>query len=391
MNAHLLTGVAAGLGVLTLPGTVELAALTVAGLLPRRARTKVGDVRRIKKLAVVVPAHDEATLIGRCLRSIATCVRPDSAETAVVVVADNCTDATACIASDAGARVLVRSDPAQRGKGFALQFAFQRLLEERYDAVLVIDADSIVEPNLLVEAIELFNKGADGVQTRYTVLNCDASTRTRLLNIALMAVNVLRARGRSRMGLSVGIFGNGFGLSKETLETIPYDTHSVVEDLEYHLRVVYAGRKIAFANGTCVRSDMPTGGPGTSTQRARWEGGRLGVALQELPGLARGLAGGSRQLLEPLLDLGTLPLAFHVLLLGMLVLVPYPIARAYALGALLVVAVHVAGGIVVGGGDWRDLLALMRVPFYIIWKLTVVPSILQSARKRSPWIRTRRQ
>src|SRR6516162_7491466 len=74
MNAHLLTGVAAGLGVLTLPGTVELAALTVAGLLPRRARTKVGDVRRIKKLAVVVPAHDEATLIGRCLRSIATCV-----------------------------------------------------------------------------------------------------------------------------------------------------------------------------------------------------------------------------------------------------------------------------------------------------------------------------
>ena len=199
MNHGLITGVAAGLGALTLPGTVELLTLTVAGLLPGRANAERADERIVEKLAVVIPAHDEAALIGRCLRSLATCIRPDFVEIAIIVVADNCTDATAGIAHDAGARVLVRNDHERRGKGFALQLAFQRLLEEGFDALLVIDADSTVESNLLLEVVEFFRRGADGVQTRYTVRNHDVSARAKLMNIALMAINVLRARGRARL------------------------------------------------------------------------------------------------------------------------------------------------------------------------------------------------
>ena len=117
---------------LTLPGTVELALLTFAGLLPlpdrRRAAVKVA------KLAIVIPAHNEAAAIARCVRSIAACFPPDSLETEIVVIADNCTDATADFARAAGARVLERSDSSRRGKGFALNSAFEVLLGEAFDA-----------------------------------------------------------------------------------------------------------------------------------------------------------------------------------------------------------------------------------------------------------------
>src|SRR5271156_3379381 len=92
---------------LTLPGTIELAMITFAGMLRLRDRPPT-TTAKIGKLAIVVPAHDEAAAIVRCVRSIA-CVQPDSVETQIVVVADNCTDATADLARGAGARVLERA------------------------------------------------------------------------------------------------------------------------------------------------------------------------------------------------------------------------------------------------------------------------------------------
>ena len=386
----LLITVAAILVALTLPGTIELAMITIAGILPSRNRLREGSAAKIAKLAVVIPSHNEAGGIVRCVRSVAACTPPDSLDVETVVVAHNCTDATANLARGANARVLERSDSEQRGKGFALRFAFRILLGEGFDAVLVIDADSVVDSNFLLETVRQFRAGADGVQARYLVLNSEASLRTRLMNVAFMAFNVLRARGRERLGLSVGIFGNGFGLTGATLEEVPYDSHSLVEDLDYHLQLVQAGRKIVLVESTHVRGEMPVGGRGASTQRARWEGGRLRTAIQNLPRLLAGLAAGKLRLIEPTLELLLMPLAFHVTLLGLIALMPFDIARLYALFGLALVAVHVGAGILVGGGDWRDFGALLCAPFYVAWKLAALPRTLQSARAVAPWIRTDR-
>lgn len=127
--------------------------------------------------------------------------------------------------------MLVRNDLEVRGKGFALEFAFGILLDEGFDAMVVVDADTTVEPGFLATIEGCLAQGADAVQCRYSVLNPEASMRTRLMNVALLAFNVLRPRGRERLGLSVGILGNGFALTSDTLRTVPYHTHSVVEDL----------------------------------------------------------------------------------------------------------------------------------------------------------------
>ena len=378
---------------LTLPGTIELALLTFANLLPDRAKwsSRLKVATPIAKLAVVIPAHDEAASIAGCVQSVAACAPPAALETSIVVVADNCIDDTAELARAAGARVMVRVDDARRGKGFALDYAFTRLIDEGVDAVMVIDADTEVERETLIEVAKSLRAGADGVQVQYKVLNPSASRRARLMNVALMAFNVLRPRGRERLGLSVGILGNGFALSRATLTAVPYEAHSIVEDLEYHIRMVGAGRRARFVEQVAVSAEMPAGGPGARTQRARWEGGRFRMIVEYVPRLARAVVGGRLRMLEPMLELLLLPLAFHVsILLFTLALPNYP-SRVYAVIALLLVGIHVSAGIMVGGGGAEDFAALASAPFYMIWKLASTPAILRSARRVTPWVRTARQ
>jgi cellulose synthase/poly-beta-1,6-N-acetylglucosamine synthase-like glycosyltransferase len=377
----------------TLPGTIELALLTFGGLLPYPTSRSHKDQAKptIQKIAIVIPAHDEAAMIVRCVSSIVGCARPSRpVASSVIVIADNCTDATAALAWSAGARVILRFDTNRRGKGFALQDAFAKLLTEGFDAIAVVDADTVVETNFLSEIVRLLDAGADGAQTRYRVLNPYATTRTRLMSVAFMAMNVLRPRGRVHWGLSAGLLGNGFALSRKTLEAVPYDAHSVVEDLEYHLRIVRSDRRIAFADRTTVRGEMPTGTHGARTQRARWEGGRLRMIAQNVPTLAREVIRGRFRLLEPLLDLLLLPLGFHLVMLATTLAIPYAPARIYAASAIGLVAFHVGAGIAVSGGGISDVFSLLAAPFYILWKVAVTPEIFRSGRRKAAWIRTER-
>src|SRR6185312_3189769 len=113
------------------PGSIELAALTLGGLLP--ARRPRESSTRLPRTAIVVPAHNEESGIARTINSVLREIDGDP-NVAVVVIADNCTDATAERAGRAGARALVRHDANLRGKGHALHFAFRILLNEGFEA-----------------------------------------------------------------------------------------------------------------------------------------------------------------------------------------------------------------------------------------------------------------
>ena len=127
---------------------------------PRRPTTR-------SRIAVLVPAHDEAPLVGRCVASLPPQSYPADLYD-IVVIADNCTDDTAARAAAAGATVLVRP-PDARGKGPALRWAMDRLLECDPDlaALAVVDADSIADPGLLGALVARLERGAPVVQAEY--------------------------------------------------------------------------------------------------------------------------------------------------------------------------------------------------------------------------------
>lgn len=375
---------------LTLPGTLELLLLTLGGILPKRNIPKTTASNAPDHIAVIIPAHNEESDITHCVTNLLACDKP-KCKFSVYVVADNCTDDTAVRARAAGAQVLIRHDEQHRGKGYALDYAFNILLKQNIDALLVVDADTLVQANFICACEQIFAEGADAVQCRYIVNNPQASIRTHLMHIALLAFNVLRPRGRERWGLSVGISGNGFGLSRAVLQNVSYCARSVVEDLEYHLALVRAGKRVRFVDITTVRADMPTEQQGTDSQRARWEGGRLRMMYEHIPTLSQAVITGQWRLLEPLLELLLLPLAWHVLLLLMVLLIPFTLTQYYALFSLGIVILHVLAGLWVGGGTFKDLAILASVPFYILWKLTQLPRLIKTARKNATWVRTERE
>ena len=98
---------------------VPLAVLTIeclAALLPapREANALAGGR---PACAVLVPAHDEESVLPATLDGLRRQLRPDDR---LVVVADNCTDRTAVVARAAAAEVVERNDTEHRGKGYAL-------------------------------------------------------------------------------------------------------------------------------------------------------------------------------------------------------------------------------------------------------------------------------
>lgn len=347
---------------------------------------------------VIVPAHNEASGIADTVKSLLAVDYPRGLFD-VVVVADNCTDDTAERARRAGARVLERFDVARRGKGYALAHAFENSIGEgKADAVVVIDADTVVSPNLLRAFEARLRGGAKAVQADYAVRNVDDGWRTRLIAIAFGMFHVVRSTGRESLGVSCGLRGNGMCFATDLLREVPHEAFSIVEDLEYGIRLGEHGYRVHYAGEAHVYGDMVSSEKASRSQRERWEGGRWQMAKQHgLPLLRRAIRERSPLLAD---------LAADVLVPPLSILVAATVAGTAASAALSVVTLrpnlagilfgasggfliaYAARGWQVSGTGTRGLATLARAPGYMAWKAT-----LRSTRRKgaSEWVRTTRQ
>lgn len=374
----------------TLPGTIELAFLTIPQILPIRkihSKNVHDDSGKLFKTAVLIPAHNEELTLSRTIESLKAC----EGEFDLIVIADNCTDKTAEIAKNLCVRVLERHDNASFGKHFALQFGFSSLLIEGYDIFIVIDADTVVQSHFIRSIQGAFQQGALAVQGQDLLDENDVTPFQRLSCLAFRAHNYIRPKGREWWGISAGILGNGFALSRQILLTVPFNIVSIVEDVVYHLQIVKAGYRVRFieeAKATAMKA------PSISvemTQKIRWEGGRWSLLKKMVPGLIKDILKGNTSLLEPVLDMLLPPLFLHTLLLLLLLAIPGNIFKLYAALGLGVLFLHLLAAIRASTSPWKDVLALCLSPFYLLWKLTVLLKIIKSGKKDSIWIPTQRQ
>jgi cellulose synthase/poly-beta-1,6-N-acetylglucosamine synthase-like glycosyltransferase len=351
---------------------------------PKRRWRALGPVPR---LTVVIPAHNEEGSIQDCVESLRDSARGTAR---ILVVAHNSSDATAERAVQAGAELLIYNDIGARGKGHALRYGFDRALEGGADAVLVVDADSVVSANLIPEVLRSLSEGAAAVQCRYEMLSANQTTRGRIAALAFRAFTYVRCAGRDRLGLSAGISGNGFALTARLLDIVPYDAFSVVEDLEYHIHLLMAGESVRFIENAIVASYFPSSSSGEASQQSRWQGGRLGVARKWLLPMIGGIARGQFRLIEPAMDLAGLPIAFAATALLAESLLPLHWAQLYAVISLCVIAGHVIGAAWAGPDFPGTLRLLAMTPFYIVWKIRLLPKFLKASSRRAAWIRTDR-
>ncbi len=351
----------------------------------------------VTKFDVIVPAHNEEVGIASTVRNLLALDYPVGMYR-VVVVADNCSDGTALRAAEAGAAVLERSDAERRGKGYALAHAFERsLLAGRVDAVAVIDADTTATPNLLRAFDARFQRGAQAVQAEYRVANRD-SWRTRLMHIGFTLFHDVRSRARERMKVSAGLRGNGMAFSLPLLREVPHEAFSIVEDVEYGVRLGLAGHRVEYAGDAQVFGEMVSSGAASRSQRQRWEGGRWALARRHgWPLLVEGLRKRSLLLLDLAADLLVPPLTYVVLLVAVGFLAStawielgrgawWTVAPWCLAGAGL--AIYIARGLWLARVGPRVVLDLLWAPVYMIWKV-VLATRSTSAREKK-WVRTAR-
>ena len=349
---------------------------------------------------IVIPAHDESAGIAATVHSVFSVDYPEALRR-VVVVADNCTDDTADKARKAGATVLERHDQNLRGKGYALAFAFARCIEEaRADAVVIVDADTLVSKNLLHAFAARLERGAVAAQAHYGVQNPMASWRTRLMRIALAMFHQVRSTARERLGVSCGLRGNGMCFALSLLREVPHEAFSLVEDLEYGVRLGRAGHRVVYAGEADVLGEMVSGERASRSQRHRWEHGRaqlkkmlgwplLGESLAKRSGLLFDLA--MDVLVPPLsrIALGTVGLAAASVGLAV-----FTDAGRWALAvscfAVVGLLAYVTAGWLHSRTGVKGLLDLALAPAYVAWKLTL--RVRQRGDKKpDEWVRTRRE
>jgi cellulose synthase/poly-beta-1,6-N-acetylglucosamine synthase-like glycosyltransferase len=389
------------LALLAVPALVSCSYLLLLTLFSQARRSPAVASRRTWRFDVIVPAHDEQALIARTVGNLLQMER-ERAEFRVLVVADNCSDGTAALARAAGAHVLERRHEQLRGKGYALEFAFQHSRSDGWaDAVVVIDADSMVSPNLLTACALRLDEGAQAVQVYYGVLDPHSSWRTRLMCIALSAFHKLRSRARERFRLSSGLRGNGWCVTHEVMQRVPYRAFSLAEDIEYGIELGLAGERVHYADEAEVAAEMVNDAASATTQRRRWEQGRLQLIANGTRALLRAARRQRSWLCVDLaMDLLVLPLAYVainvVALLGVATLLWLlnPAAMLWpalwlGLGGACAVSLvlYVLRGWQLSGMGARGLLDLARAPFFVAWKVL----LMLQPRGSLEWVRTRRK
>jgi cellulose synthase/poly-beta-1,6-N-acetylglucosamine synthase-like glycosyltransferase len=382
--------------ILALPAVLSSAYLLLVTTLSQKL-----PVPRLKskllRFDFIVPAHNEAAVISRTVASLRKVNWPAD-RFRIVVCADNCTDSTAEHARGAGATVIERQNPAQRGKGYALDFAFQASRAAGFaDAVVIIDADAEASENLLEAIAARMESGIRAVQVHYGVLNPMASWRTRLITIAKGAVHVVRSRARERLGLSCGIRGTGWCVTHELLQAVPYRAYSLTEDLEYGIDLGLAGVRVAYADEADCDAEMVSNEQSARTQRQRWESGRFQLMRTKTgPLLSATLRRRSALCLDLALDLLVLPISYVALnIFALMVLAGVAATWVPGMAVWLWVgaacaaslACYVLRGWQLSGIGLIGLLDLARAPGFLLWKLR----LLLRRRKSNEWQRTDRE
>jgi len=245
------------------------------------------------RIAVIIPAHNMARYVSRCIESIMACIYPlDRLD--VYVTADHCTDRTAELAASAGAVVLERNDEP-RGKTYTLAWTIEVLKEngKTYDLYLIIDATARLEKEFLNGLVGRWADGAPIVIGHPIVDPENLQWFARCLGLTLAHRN-LQNWARDVVGLSGFIGGRGMAYDRAFIErfgwtlalpTAEHGSSHPTEDWRHGVRVVEHGYKVGFAYGAKLYTPLRETIDAATEQGVRWERGRLinmashGVAL----------------------------------------------------------------------------------------------------------------
>ncbi|MCX7710798.1 MAG: glycosyltransferase family 2 protein [Clostridia bacterium] len=240
----------------------------------------------VNRFAVLVAAHNEEAVIGNIVRNLKMMNYPSHLYD-IYVIADNCEDDTAAVARENGAIVHERFNKVKRGKGYSLEWMFDKLfkMDKKYDAVCIFDADNLVSPNFLMEMNKQLCMGHEVIQGYLDSKNPHDSWIACNNSIAFWIGNRMFQLPRHYLGLSCILGGTGFVVKTNVLKEIGWGATCLTEDLEFTLKLVLKGKKVHWAHDAVIYDEKPLELPQSWRQRKRWMQGHFDCVKRYLVSL----------------------------------------------------------------------------------------------------------
>ncbi len=347
---------------------------------------------------VLIPAHNEASVIEQTLRSLY-----HFAEIKIMVIADNCDDETASVVqslADKHAKISLveRTDPQHRGKNFALDFGLRQLAQKPPEVVIFMDADCELEQGDLQAMASHCHRQQQVLQALYLMHGSESGIRQKIAVFAWRVKNQVRALGSWWMGVPCQLMGSGMAFPWTIVRQLDLKANtSLVEDLVMGLELVKQGIYPVFHPQVCLSSSFPQQQTTEKTQRKRWEHGHIATIVNLLPRLfVQAIKRRDSQLFLLCLDVAIPPLAlFSLLQLGLWMFAAVLWLTSGMEGvlwistftiSLLIFAVlfawhHFAKDVL----KWSDFI---YIPIYILKKIPLYLAFLY--KREQKWIKTRR-
>jgi cellulose synthase/poly-beta-1,6-N-acetylglucosamine synthase-like glycosyltransferase len=241
--------------------------------------------QRQRKLRVVVPAHNEQTVIENLLRDISDNRYP--AELSQVwVLADRCDDDTAKLSRNLGALVAERKDGLP-GKGPTIAWHLESLPLTTDEALVVFDADNRVPQDALERIVDELDSGHHAVQCYLDVTDINGSLLAEASALSYWAGNRMVQLARANLGWSADLGGTGMALTSEALEAAGGFSASLTEDQDLGIRLLLAGHRVEWLHDVRIQDEKPRNISVMVRQRARWMAGKRSARRQHLAALLK--------------------------------------------------------------------------------------------------------
>ncbi|WP_421657743.1 glycosyltransferase family 2 protein [Leptothermofonsia sp. ETS-13] len=378
--------------VLLIPTTVLFVECVAAVLVRQQVGKKLNPRPSI---AVLIPAHNEASGIGITLASLKPQMAP---EDRLVVIADNCDDGTAAIACEMGANVIERFDQERRGKGYALDFGLKALEANPPEVVIVVDADCTVELGSIEKIARQAITYTRPVQAIYLMTRpAVLGSKDAVSLLAFTVKNWVRPVGLDCLGFPCLLTGTGMAFPWTVLQKVSLASGNIVEDMKLGLDLAMAGHPPMVCSEARVTGVLPQQARAAKSQRTRWEHGHLQTLLTQIPRLiTAAVQTRCFDLVAIALDLSVPPLSLLVILwltatilaliAGWLGSTSIPIFIAVLEGIWILTAILLS---------WArfarqdlPLRTLLSVPLYVLWKIPLYFAFL--VKPQTQWVRTER-
>lgn len=352
-------------------------------------------LRYLPRLLFLVPAHNEELLIAGCVRSLLNMVYPPS-HRRIIVIADNCSDATARLAREQGAESLERTDPKLPGKPRAIDWALSRVNLSEWDACVIVDADSTVARGFAQGLARLAPLNDIVFQPNNGVLNESESWLTRLGGLLGRCRFQVTYPLKQSAGLNCPI-SNGMGFGTNLLIRDGWRSFSITEDTELYAIYTEAGVSIRHASMADLFSQESRSLREGATQRRRWIAGRFSILREWGPRLFRSPNIGWRQKLDALVEIALPAPVLHLVVATAVIAAALVGVRGrlgwwialLALASLSAIFVNTVTAICRHPQPWRTLSAFAMLPLYVAWRVVVISRTLATVRDKT-WQRTSR-